>query len=185
VRAATGPVHRRRAPNLLRPQGHGRTPTRRLRVPTGQGRDSWKQLGAVGTISGVGFWDKPHTQNPHAPNFAELHPVTAIKFTSGCGAWRRQRLRGPFRVRPFGPLCRPGALCITVIAMPDDTEAHQYRLGSPLASIVGIAESTLERNDLDEDVATRLRAIRDLALDALRGDRRGDDPGSQPTRPQK
>jgi hypothetical protein len=38
------------------------------------------------TISGVGFWDKPHTQNPYALNFAELHPVTAIKFLSGCGA---------------------------------------------------------------------------------------------------
>jgi hypothetical protein len=53
-----------------------------------------------------------------------------------------------------------------LVAMPD-TEAHQYRLGSPLASIAGIAEATLQRNDLDDDVATRLRAIRDLALDAL------------------
>jgi hypothetical protein len=50
--------------------------------------------------------------------------------------------------------------------MPD-TEAHQYRLGSPLASIAGIAEATLQRNDLDDEVVTRLRAIRDLALDAL------------------
>ena len=50
--------------------------------------------------------------------------------------------------------------------MPE-TEAHQYRLGSPLASIAGIAEATLKRDDLDEDLATRLRAIRDLALDAL------------------
>jgi len=69
--------------------------------------------------------------------------------------------------------------------MPE-TEAHSaYPLGSPLASIAGIAESMLERNDLDEDVTTRLWAIRDLALNALRGDRRGDDPGSQPTRPEK
>jgi 23S rRNA maturation mini-RNase III len=43
--------------------------------------------------------------------------------------------------------------------MPDDTEAHQYRLGSPLAAIVGIADLTLERDDLEEDVATRVRAI--------------------------
>jgi hypothetical protein len=35
---------------------------------------------------GVGFFDIPHTQKPHAVNFAELHPVTAIKFVSGCGA---------------------------------------------------------------------------------------------------
>ena len=48
-----------------------------------------------------------------------------------------------------------------------EAEAHQYRLGSPLASIAGIAEATLKRDDLDEDLATRLRAIRDLALDAL------------------
>jgi len=45
-----------------------------------------------------------------------------------------------------------------------EAEAHLYRLGSPLASIAGIAQATLERNDLDDDVATRLRAIRDLAL---------------------
>jgi hypothetical protein len=66
------------------------------------------------------------------------------------------------------------ALCITVIAMPDDTEAHQYRLGSPLAAIIGIADATLERDDLGEDVAMRVRAIRDIAFDALRKAERGD-----------
>jgi hypothetical protein len=48
--------------------------------------NDWKQLGAVAIISGVGFFDIPHTQKPQAGNFAELHPVTAIKFVSGCGA---------------------------------------------------------------------------------------------------
>jgi hypothetical protein len=91
----------------------------------------------------------------------------------------RPIVQGPLGLLP--PCDRCG---IPVSGMPD-TEAHSsYPLGSPLASIAGIAESMLERNDLDEDVTTRLRAIRDLALDALRGDRRGD-PGSQPTRPQK
>jgi hypothetical protein len=71
-------------------------------------------------------------------------------------------------------LCRPGRLCITVVAMPDDTEAHEYRLGSPLASIIGLADAALEREDLDDDVATRLRAIRDIAFDALRKAERGD-----------
>jgi hypothetical protein len=52
----------------------------------GQPTNSWKQLGAVVSISGVGFVDIPHTQKPHALNFAELHPVTAIKLVSGCGA---------------------------------------------------------------------------------------------------
>ena len=59
-----------------------------------------------------------------------------------------------------------------------ETEAHQYRLGSPLASIAGIAEATLQRNDLDEEVATRLRAIRDLALDALASAEKGRKPDS-------
>jgi hypothetical protein len=35
------------------------------------------------TISGVGFFDIPHTQKPHAQNFAELHRVTGIRFVSG------------------------------------------------------------------------------------------------------
>jgi len=63
-----------------------------------------------------------------------------------------------------------------------EAEGHLYRLGSPLASIAGIAEATLERNDLDDDVATRLRAIRDLALDALEKAERGD--SESPPRPQ-
>jgi hypothetical protein len=66
--------------------------------------------------------------------------------------------------------------------MPDDAEAHQYRLGSPLAAIVGIADATLERDDLDDDVATRVRAIRDIAFDALRKAERGD-PESGEARP--
>jgi hypothetical protein len=75
-------------------------------------------------------------------------------------------------------------LCITVVAMPDDTEAHEYRLGSPLASIIGLADATLERDDdLDEEVATRVRAIRDIAFDALRKAERGDRESGQP-RPQ-
>jgi hypothetical protein len=51
----------------------------------GHPTSSWKPLGAVVKISGVGFWDKPHSQKPHAPNFAELHPVTGITFIAGCG----------------------------------------------------------------------------------------------------
>jgi len=65
----------------------------------------------------------------------------------------------------------------------DDTEAHQYRLGSPLASIIGIADATLEIDDLDAEVVTRVRAIRDLAFDALRKAER-DDPKSGQARPQ-
>jgi hypothetical protein len=59
---------------------------KKFEAACGKATNTWQQLGATATITGVGFWDKPHTQNPHAPNFAELHPVTAIKFISGCGA---------------------------------------------------------------------------------------------------
>jgi len=59
---------------------------KRFEARCGKATGSWKRLGAVVRISGVGFWDKPHTRNPHAPNFAELHPVTGLKLISGCGA---------------------------------------------------------------------------------------------------
>lgn len=52
----------------------------------GSATDTWRQLGAVAWISGVGFWDFPHGQSGHARNYAELHPVTAIRVISGCGA---------------------------------------------------------------------------------------------------
>jgi hypothetical protein len=52
----------------------------------GQPTTQWQPLGAVAEISGVGFFDIPHSQKPHASNFAELHPVTGIEFVSGCGA---------------------------------------------------------------------------------------------------
>jgi signal transduction histidine kinase len=48
-----------------------------------------------------------------------------------------------------------------------DVETHQHRLRSPIAAIVGITEATLQRNDLDADLIAHLRAIRELALDAL------------------
>ena len=76
------------------------------------------------------------------------------------------------KVRPFGLLLRADS-CASLECMPE-TEARLYRLGSPLASIAGIAQATLERNDLDDDVVMRLRAIRDLALDALAKAERGD-----------
>jgi hypothetical protein len=95
-------------------------------------------------------------------------------------AWHTPRGRQASFIESWAtrPIAHTRALCITVSAM-SDTEAHQYRLGSPLASIVGIAEATLERDDLDDDVATRVRAIRDLALDALRKAERGDPESGQ------
>lgn len=60
-----------------------------------------------------------------------------------------------------------------------DAETPGYPLGSAAASIVGIATGLLEREDLDEDLVTRLRAIRDLALElAHEAGRGGTQPGS-------
>jgi hypothetical protein len=61
-----------------------------------------------------------------------------------------------------------------------DVEPPEYPLGSAAASIVGIATGLLEREDLDEDLVTRLRAIRDLALELAREAGRG---GTQPGSP--
>ena len=52
--------------------------------------------------------------------------------------------------------------------MADDVEAHEYRLGSAAASIVGMSQQLLQRNDLSEEIKTRVRAIRDLALEIVR-----------------
>jgi hypothetical protein len=49
-----------------------------------------------------------------------------------------------------------------------EVEPHEYPLGSPLASIVGIADMLLRKENLDPDVVTHVTAMRDLALDMLR-----------------
>jgi hypothetical protein len=59
---------------------------KKFEASCGKPTNNWKEFGAVAIISGVGFFDIPPTQKPHAGNFAALHPVTAIMFVSGCGA---------------------------------------------------------------------------------------------------
>jgi hypothetical protein len=44
----------------------------------------WRKLGAVVHIDGVGMWNIPRGQRGHARNYAELHPVTRIRFIAGC-----------------------------------------------------------------------------------------------------
>jgi signal transduction histidine kinase len=48
-----------------------------------------------------------------------------------------------------------------------DVDAHQHRYRTPVAAIVGLVEAALQRDDLDEDLVTELRAIRQLAQEAL------------------
>jgi hypothetical protein len=51
----------------------------------GQPTSSWKPLGAVVNISGVGFWNRPNSETKQqAPNFAELDPVTDLQVVAGC-----------------------------------------------------------------------------------------------------
>jgi hypothetical protein len=50
----------------------------------GPARPSWRPLGAVVLIDGVGFWASPHGQHGHARNYAELRPVTRIRLVAGC-----------------------------------------------------------------------------------------------------
>jgi hypothetical protein len=50
----------------------------------GPARSSWRPLGAVVLIDGVGFWSVPTDQNGHAGNHAELLPVTRIQLIDGC-----------------------------------------------------------------------------------------------------
>jgi hypothetical protein len=50
----------------------------------GPARPSWRPLGAVVLIDGVGFWASPHGQHGHARNYAELRPVTRVRLVAGC-----------------------------------------------------------------------------------------------------
>jgi signal transduction histidine kinase len=51
-----------------------------------------------------------------------------------------------------------------------DVDAHRHRYRSPIAAIDGLAEAALQRDDLDEQLATQLRAIHGLAKEALAAD---------------
>lgn len=55
-----------------------------------------------------------------------------------------------------------------------DVDAHQHLYRTPVAAIVGLVESALQREDLDEDLLKQLQAIRLLAQEALAASERGD-----------
>jgi hypothetical protein len=43
-------------------------------------------LGAVVTLTGIGFWSQHRTRHGEAPNGAELQPVTGLRAAAGCGS---------------------------------------------------------------------------------------------------
>lgn len=43
-------------------------------------------LGAVVTVTGVGFWSQHRTRHGESPNGAELQPVTGLSPVAGCGS---------------------------------------------------------------------------------------------------
>jgi hypothetical protein len=57
---------------------------RMFRTRCGPATDSWRPLGAVAYVSGIGFWDFPHGQSGAARNYAELHPLTGMRVLTGC-----------------------------------------------------------------------------------------------------
>ena len=73
-------------------------------------------------------------------------------------------LNGTWAVRP---IALPAGLVHHWLHVPE-VEPHEYQLGSPPASIVGIADMLLRRESLDPDVRTHVTAIRDLAIDMVR-----------------
>jgi hypothetical protein len=50
----------------------------------GDPKPGWQDLGAVGYVSGVGFWSSRHLTSQAAPNGAELQPVTSLSLIVGC-----------------------------------------------------------------------------------------------------
>ena len=81
-------------------------------------------------------------------------------------------------MRSIGPIASSQLLCIT--GGMADVEAHEYRVGSPASSIVGIAEGLMQRDDLNDELVTHLRAIRDLALEIVVEAERSVPPRSEP-----
>jgi hypothetical protein len=47
-------------------------------------KPGWQDLGAVGYVSGVGFWSSRHLTSQAAQNGAELQPVTSLRLIVGC-----------------------------------------------------------------------------------------------------
>jgi hypothetical protein len=51
----------------------------------GRATKAIQSLGAIMTVTGVGYWSQNRGQHGQAPNGAELHPVTSLRPVVGCG----------------------------------------------------------------------------------------------------
>jgi hypothetical protein len=85
------------------------TARKRFETNCGTPTNKWKELGAVVTISGVGFFDIPHTQKPHAGNFAALHHLALIAVAQGAALTACAAIRRPARGEGWGKHRRPWA----------------------------------------------------------------------------
>jgi len=50
----------------------------------GDPKPAAQDLGAVVTVTGVGFWSSRHLTSQAAPNGAELQPITSLRLIVGC-----------------------------------------------------------------------------------------------------
>jgi len=50
----------------------------------GDPKPAWQDLGAVGYVSGVGFWSAERPKLQAAVNGAQLQPVTGLRLVAGC-----------------------------------------------------------------------------------------------------
>ena len=50
----------------------------------GDPKPTWQDLGAVGYVSGVGFWGAGRPKLQAAVNGAQLQPVTGLRLVAGC-----------------------------------------------------------------------------------------------------
>jgi hypothetical protein len=60
-----------------------RTTRTRFLAACGAATAGWRPLGAVGYVTGVGFWGS-RTVRQAAPNGAELRPVLSLRLVAGC-----------------------------------------------------------------------------------------------------
>src|SRR5919201_1539422 len=138
-----------------------------------------RKSAASPTAAAVMWTTSPEAAPTAAKNPARgplLIPVASANSMSGPG--RRMRIvtvtRYAPKSEPFTPrFCRNSRLALDAAALScvtgrmNEVEAHQHGLRTPIAAIAGLADAALKRDDLDRDLIKQLRAIRQLATDAL------------------